>query len=494
MAVRIALGAGRADLVGQLFAESIALSLLAGCFGLLLAEFGVRALIAYGPRDLPRLEQAGMDPQVLAFTIVISFLSAIFFGLLPAWKTSAVTPNESLKSGGRGSSGAVALSRTRALLVMVEFALTVMLLTSAGLLIRSFLAVRAVDSGFDTEHVLTLRISLPAGRQHSGLFDEALERIKKIPGVRAAGAINGIFELGSSVHTADPANNNGRLRVWASWKSIRGDCLEALGVPLLRGRAFNTQDGPNTPLVAIVDQSMARRYWPGEDAIGKQFRGQDARGRNDDPLTVVGIIHDTRAQGRESQPGPHVYQPAAQSGEATPDLAVRTTDDPVKLAAIVRDSIRSLDHSAIISGATTLEQQLSDQIAPRRFQTWLLSLFSLVALALASIGIYGVMHYAVTQRNHEIGIRIALGARAGNVMSMVLRQGLGLAIPGLVAGLAGSQWLTRIFASILFGVKPNDPLTNMVVAVVLAGVAIGATSIPAWRAARVDPLEALRGE
>lgn len=494
MAVRIALGAGRADLIGQLFAESIALSLLAGCFGLVLAQFGVRALIAYGPRDLPRLEQAGLDPQVLAFTIVISFLSAIFFGLLPAWKTSAVMPNESLKSAGRGSSGAIALSRTRALLVMVEFALTVMLLTSAGLLIRSFLAVRAVDSGFDTEHVLTLRISLPAGRQHSGLFDEALERIKKIPGVRAAGAINGIFEPGSSAHAADPAINSGRLRVWASWKSIRGDCLEALGVPLLRGRAFNTQDGPNAPLVAIIDRSMARRYWPGEDAIGKQFRGQDARGRNDDPLTVVGVIHDTRAQGRESQPAPHVYQPAAQSGDPTPDLAIRTTGDPVKLAAIVRDSVRALDHSAIISGTTTLEQQLSDQIAPRRFQTWLLTLFSLVALALASIGIYGVMHYAVTQRNHEIGIRIALGARAGNVMSMVLRQGLGLAIPGLVAGLAGSQWLTRIFASILFGVKPNDPLTNMVVALVLAGVAIGAISIPAWRAARVDPLEALRRE
>src|SRR5258708_3784514 len=235
------------------------------------------------------------------------------------------------------------------------------------------------------------------------------------------------------------------------------------------------------PLVAIIDRSMARRYWPGEDAIGKEFRGQDSRGRNDDPLTVVGIIHDTRAQGREAEPAPHVYQPTAQAEMATPDLVVRTTGDPVKLAAIVRDAVRSLDRFAIVSGVTTIEQQLSDQIAPRRFQTWLLSLFSLVALVLASVGIYGVMHYTVTQRNHEIGIRIALGARAGNVMGMVLRQGLGLALPGLVAGLAGSQWLTHVLASILFGVKPNDLITNIGAALVLTGVAIAASSIPPLR-------------
>jgi predicted permease len=282
--------------------------------------------------------------------------------------------------------------------------------------------------------------------------------------------------------------------VWANWTSIRGDCLEALGVPLLRGRPFGPQDGPDAPLVAIVSQAMAHRYWPGEDAIGKQFRGYDPRGRNDDPLTVVGVIPDLRAHGRESDPVPQIYQPVAQTGIGTADLVVRTDGDPVKLAATIRDAVRSLDRAAIVSGISTMEQQLSGQMAPRRFQTWLLSLFSLVALALASVGIYGVMHYSVRQRQQEIGIRIALGAQSVDVLAMVLRQGLGLAVPGMVAGLSGAQVLTRLFGSILFGVKPGDPATYNGVAAILIAVATAAISIPAWRAARVDPLEALRQE
>ena len=495
MAVRVALGARRADLIRQLLAESIALSLLAGCCGLLLAEFGVRALVAYGPRDLPRLEQAGMDAGVFAFALAISFAAAIFFGLIPAWKISRVAPNQSSKPGGRGSSSAVALSHTRGLLVVMEFALTVVLLTGAGLLIRSFLAVQAIDPGFDTEHILSLRVSFPAGASNAWFYEQALERIRTIPAVRAAGAINGVFDLSvTGSAPAEPRTNGGPLRVRASWKSVRGDYLDALGVPLLRGRPFSPQDGPNAPLVAIIDQAMARRYWPGDDAIGKQFRGQDARGRNDDPLTVIGVIRDIRDHGREAQPTPHVYQPIAQSDLVTPDLVIRTVGDPLKLAAILRDAVRSLDRAAIVSRITTIEQQLSDQISPRRFETWLLSLFSLVALALASVGIYGVMHYAVTQRKHEIGIRIALGAQPVNVVSMVLQQGMVLALPGLVVGLAAAQWLSDLSASMLFGVKPTDPATYISVALVLLGVAVAAVSIPAWRASRVDPLEALRQE
>ena len=495
MAVRMALGAGRADLIRQLAVESITLSLLAGCLGLLLAEFGVRGLVAYGPRDLPRLEQAGLDAGVLIFAFAVSLLAAIFFGLVPAWKISGATPNESLKSSSRGLSGDIAVSRARGLLVTMEFALTVVLLTGAGLLMRSLLAVEAVDSGFDSEHILTLRISLPAGIDRADLSEAALERIRTIPGVRAAGAMNGIFEPGALGAAPAPASDpRGRLRVWAEWKSIRGDCLEALGVPLLGGRPFSSQDDANAPLVAIIDETMARRYWPGEDALGKQFRGQDWRGRNDDPLTVIGIVRDTRARGREGELAPHVYQPVAQSGTATPDLVVRTAGDPAKLAAMVRDAVRSVDRGAIVSGVTTMEQQLNDQISPRRFQTWLLGLFSMVALALATVGIYGVMHYSVTERRHEIGIRIALGAQPRKVLKMVLRQGLMLAFPGVIAGLAGAQWVTHYFTSILFGVKPTDPATYIGVALVLTGVAVAAVSIPAWRAARVDPLEALRQE
>lgn len=471
MALRVSLGARRGDLVRQLLTESITLSLLAGCCGLLLAAFGVRALVAYGPRDLPRLEQAGLDMNVLAFTFAISFVAAILFGLLPAWKISRVAPHESLRSTGRSSSGNAALSRTRRSLVVMEFALTVVLLTGAGLLIRSFLAVQSVDTGFNPEHALTMRISMPAGAPQASFYDQVIERVRTIPGIRAAGAINGLFELSSTGAAArsveSTQNTGGRLRVRATWKSIRGDYLEAIGVPLLRGRPFGPQDGPSAPLVAIIDESMARRYWPGEDAIGKQFRGQDARGRNDDPLTVIGVVRDIRSHGRENEPSPHVFQPVAQSTDATPDLVLRTAGDPVKLAAVVRDAVRSIDRTAIVSGVTTVERQLSDQISARRFQTWLLSLFSVTALVLASIGIYGVMHYTVTQRTHEIGVRMALGAQAGTVLRMVLRQGLALAIPGLVAGLAGAQWLTQLLAGILFGVTPNDPATYLTVATLL---------------------------
>ncbi len=480
MALRVALGARRGDLIRQLLTESLVLSLLAGCCGLLLAAGGVRALLAFGPRDLPRLGEAGLDPGVLAFTVAVSFLAAMLFGLVPAWKMSRAVPAKSLRLSGRRW------------LVMMEFALTVVLLTGAGLLIRSFLAVQSVDPGFDPEHVLTLRVSLPAGVRHASFYEQVLARVRTIPGVRAAGAINGLFELGSPGRASLPSG--GQLRVRATWKSIRGDYLEAMGIPLLRGRPFDPQDGPNAPLVAIVDESMGRRYWPGEDAIGKQFRGQDARGRNDDPLTVIGMVRDTRSHGREREPTPHVFQPFAQSGDPTPDLVVRTTGDPVKLAAIVRDAVRSVDGTAIISGVTTMEQQLREQMSPRRFQTWLLGLFSLIALALASVGIYGVMHYAVAQRTHEIGIRMALGAEAGNVVTMVLREGLTLALPGLIAGLVGAWWLTGLLASLLFGVTPTDPATYLVVILLLLGVATAAVSIPAWRAAHVDPVEVLRRE
>jgi predicted permease len=490
VAIRTALGANRGRLIRQLFTESVVLAVLSGCLGLVLAVFGIRALVSFGPPDIPRLDQAGLDVGVLSFALAVSLCAAILFGLAPAFRISRSNPSESLKSGA---------TRTRNLLVVAEFALSVILLTGAGLLVRSFLAVERVDPGFRPEHVLTMRITMPAGASpaRSMALDElTLERIRAIPGVQASGAISGLLvrNPGSfglrSVEGKTPESQ----AQWTplDWTTIRSDYVQAMGSQLLRGRFFTEQDGKGTPLVAIVDETMARRYWPGEDPIGKRFKGFDARGRNDEWLSVIGVVRDMRRHGREHEPAAHIYQWYKQSDQTTPDLVVRTTGDPKALAATLRQVVRGLDGTAILSPVTTLEQQLAEQLSPRRFQTGLLGLFSLIALVLASVGIYGVMHYSVTQRTHEIGIRMALGARPGDVLRMVIRQGLTLALAGLAVGLAGAWWLTRVLASLLYGVTPADPPTFLAVSFLLTIVAALATSIPAWRAANVDPLLSLR--
>jgi predicted permease len=496
VAIRTTLGAARGRLIRQLFTESAVLAAFSGCLGLVLAIFGIRALVAFAPPDIPRLDQAGLDAGVLAFTLAASLFAAILFGLAPAFRISRSDPNESLKSGGRGSSGA---TRTRNLLVVAEFALSVVLLTGAGLLVRSFLAVQSVDPGFRPEHVLTMRITMPAGTSaaRSIALDElTMERIRSIPGIQAAGAINGLLvrNPGSfGLRSVDGKAPESQAQ-WTplDWTTIRGDYIQAMGSQLLRGRFFSDRDGKGTPLVAIVDEAMARRYWPGEDPIGKRFKGFDARGRNDEWLGVIGMVRDMRRHGREHEPAAHIYQWYKQSDQTTPDLVVRTTADPRALAATLRQVVRGLDGTAILSPVTTLEQQLAEQLSPRRFQTGLLGLFSLIALVLASVGIYGVMHYSVTQRTHEIGIRMALGARPGDVLRMVIRQGLTLALAGLAVGLAGAGWLTQVLSNFLYGVTPADPPTFVTVSFLLTAVAALASSIPAWRAARVDPLLALR--
>lgn len=502
MAIRAALGAGRSRLIRQLFTESVMLAVLSGGLSLYLAAYGVHALIAFGPTDIPRLEEAGLDSWVLAFTLGISLLTAMICGLGPAWRISRSDPNKSLKSGGRGSSDTIALRRTRGLLVVTEFALSVILLTGAGLLIRSFLAVQAVDLGFEPEQAITLRMTLPAEAPYArriAFLDSALERVRALPGVQAAGAIDGLFELGGARilglrsvegRAAEPREQWTAL----TWKTISGEYMQAMGAQLLRGRFFSEQDGPYSPLVAIINESMARRYWPDQDAIGKRFKGQDPRGRNDDWLTVIGVIRDLRSHGLERQTTPYVFQWYRQSGAIPSDLVVRTTGAPAKLSATLRSAVRSLDQTAILSRATTMEQQLSEQMAPRRFHTWLLTLFSIIALALAGLGIYGVMSYAVVQRTHEIGIRVALGAQTGDVLGMLFRQGLRLALIGLGAGLAVAWLLTQLLKNILYGVTPTDPVTYITVSLVLIGVAAAAISIPARRATKVDPLEALRCE
>jgi putative ABC transport system permease protein len=501
IAVRAVLGASRSRLVRQLFTESVLLALLSACLGLMVVPLGVRFLVALAPADIPRLHEAGVDSGVLAFTLGISCIAAVIFGLVPAWKISGTIGP--MNSVGKGIATSVVMKRTHAFLVIAEFAVATVLLTGAGLLVRSFLAVEAVDPGFQQKQILTMNVSVPGAspERTNDVYRAVLERLRALPGIQAVGAIDSLFDLGKinnlglrniEGHTPEPEERWTPLR----WAAVRGDYFQAMGAPLLRGRYFAEQDGPNSPLVAIIDESMARRYWPNEDAIGKRFKGQDPRGRGDDWLTVVGIVRDMRRSGLERGPIPHVYEPYTQAidGYRTSDLVVRAVGAPGELAQPLRAVVREIDHSAILSSVITMDQQLSEQLSPRRFQTALLTIFSVVALLLAGVGIYGLLHYSVAQRTHEIGIRMALGADPSEVVKLVVKDGAKLAIAGLVIGAIAATALTRFMKSLFFGVTSTDPVTFASVAILLTTIAFLACYVPARRAARVDPMAALRYE
>lgn len=501
MAVRTVLGAGRRRLSQQLLVESTVLAGLASGIGLVFASVSVRVLVAFAPPDIPRLDQAGVDVAALAFTLMISVLAAGIFGLVPAWKASRIDPGESLRA--RTRSGGRSLARTRSVLVTIEYALAVLLLAGAGLLIRSFLAVEGVDPGFNPERVLTMKIDLPSATVQSKnvLYDAVLERVRTYPGIQAVGEANALFELGGvgnlglrliDGQAPEPKDQWTPL----NWASIRGEYFQAMGTTLLRGRYFTPQDGPQSPLVAIIDESMARRYWPGQDPIGKRFKGQDPRGFNDDWLTVVGVVRDMRRSGVEKSPVPHIFEPWGQAidGDQTAYLIVRTRSDSRAAAAALRSIVRGLSSTAILSSVSTMQEQLASQISPRRFQTWLLSLFSIMAMLLSAIGIFGVMHYSVADRTHEFGIRAALGAHPHAVMRLVVGEATRVAFCGVAIGSGAAFALTRFMSSLLFGVSATDPLTFVGVPLLLALVTLLASYLPARRAMCVDPMVALRHE
>ncbi len=493
MALRTALWAGRPRLLRQLLTESVMLSLAAAALGTGLAWAGIRAIVAFSPVMLPRLEQSRIDSRILLFTIAVSLASALLAGLAPALGASRTNPSEALKSRSRGS-------KPHDLLVAGEIAAALVLLTGAGLLIRSFLAVQSIDPGFRAENVLVMQMTLPGGTAASGYAPRVLERMRAIPGVAFAGGVSGLFQLGG-VQTNNLRVVEGRPpereedRHPLTWDTVGGDFFPAIGARLLRGRYPNESDTANSPLVVVIDEKLARLYWPGEDAIGKRFKGHDRRGRNDDWLTVIGVIATLRRNGLEREPAPRVYQWAPQaSGGHFSHLIVRTTGDPLALARTMREAVRQIDPRPVLSPVTTLEQQLSRQTAQRRFQTWLLSLFAIAALALAAIGIYGVLEFAVSQRTHELGLRIALGARRYHVVSLVVRQGFRPAIPGLAFGIAASLATGKLLESILFGVASTDPPALAGACVLLLVAALTASFLPSLRAAKVQPIEALRHE
>jgi len=356
--------------------------------------------------------------------------------------------------------------------------------------------------------VLTLRVTMPGMPEASraAFYFSMMDRVRTLPGVQFVGAIDDLFELG-------PPDNRGlraiegrtvdRADQWVplTWKSVSGDYFCAMGTTLLEGRLFTNSDGPDSPLVGVIDESMARRYWANQDPIGAHIKGGDQRGHNDEWMTIIGVVRDMRRNGMEHQPTGHVFTWYRQNlmygvpESVWPgDVVVRTTQDPLVLESSIRASIRNLSDRAILSPITTLEDQLSDQLAPRRFQTSLLGAFSLLALVLAAIGIYGLMHFSVAQRTHDIGVRMALGANRADVLKMVLREGSRLAVIGIVVGLAGVALVTRVLQNMLFGVKPGDPVTFVAVSIVLAAVALIGSFIPAQRATKVDPVVALRYE
>ena len=498
IAIRTALGASRVRIVRQLLTESILLSLLGGALGLFLARWGVKLIVAISPNSIPRSREINLDGRVLAFTIGVSLLTGIIFGLVPALQSSKPDLNETLKDAGRGSTGRRHLFRS--VLVVAEVALTLVLLIAAGLMIRSFYRLQQVDPGFNHERLLTFSVSLPQkkypeAQQKIAFYEQLAEKLRALPAVQTVGLSSGL-----------PLGNNG----WQTSFRIDGqpdpepgktplteaavatlEYFEAMGITLLSGRNFSEQDIKDAPKVTLIDEEFARRYWPGEDAVGNRIK----TGGDGPPVTVVGVVRRVKMDGlNEDSNRVQSYYPFRQLPFGAMMVVIKTVNDPMTLVSGVRDQVLAIDPDQPVYAVNTMEQLRSDSIAPDRLNLMLLASFATVALVLAGVGIYGVMAYSVTQRTHEIGIRMALGARQSDVLGMVIRQGMKLAAVGLGIGLVGAWFATRAMASLLFGVSATDPLTFALISLVLAGVALGACFVPARRATKVDPMIALRYE
>ena len=479
-ALRAALGAGQVRLVRQLAVESGLLVVGAAVVGLALALVGVRTLQAAAPPGIPRLDELQLDARVLIFTGSVSILGGLLFAIVPAWKTSRSDPADALKQGGRTGSEGLRLSRARRTFVVVECALAVALLAGAGLLLKSFMRVETVNPGFEGKQVLLVRVT------SARLSREMIDRIATLPGVQAVGAI-GSFEP-RNPDIAIIAEGQPPLRAPLASERVTAGFFQAMSVPLRRGRHFTEED--RRANVAIINETMAKTFWPHEDPIGRRFK----RGASESTspwMTVVGVVGDMRRRGLERDVVSEFYE---RETEPSMELAIRTTIDPLGHVASLRQVIRSFDEHAVVGRVTTVENHLEELGAARRFQTWLITVFAGLGLVLSAIGIYGVMHYAVAQRTHEMGIRIALGAGSAHVLWLVIGEGLRLALIGVAAGLLAALQLTGVMARLLFEVSSTDPVIFAIVPVMLAMVAVLACYLPARRASKVDPIVALRYE
>ena len=499
IALRTALGASRLRVVRQLLTESVLLSFVSGMAGLALSLWFIKLLIAITPPNTPRLSEIRIDLRVFAFTFGVTILAGILFGLFPALQTSRPNLNETLKDSGQRGSETGGRNRVGSLLIVSEIALSFMLLAGAGLLIKSFLHLREINPGFNPDNVLTMRLALTPGKYAQGepraqIYRQLIDHVKATPGVQSAGAVLSLplggdtFEVGRSLiregrpMTPDESSN-------AQYLPVTPDYFQTLQIPLKSGRFFTDQDTLQSTKVVIVNETMARALWPNENPVGRRFTiWRDEKF----PREIVGVVGDTKAS-LDKEAGRQMYVPYAQDATwGSLSLVVRTAGDPSAMTSSVREAIRAVDKGIPNYNLKTMNDVVSTSAAPRRIPMLLMSAFAGVAMLLAMLGIYGVTSYYVTQRTHEIGVRMALGAQIVDVLKLVLRRAMLLAVIGIGIGVAGAIAVTRYLTSLLFGVKPIDTPTFVAVAVVLAIVVFIACLVPARRAAKIDPLEALR--
>jgi putative ABC transport system permease protein len=497
MALRTALGAGRFRVVRQMITESVLLALAGGALGTLLAVWGVELLVKLSAGSIPPTAQVRIDATVLGFTLLISLVTGVLFGLAPALRTMKLNLSESLKEGGRSPGEGAQRNRTRSVLVVLESAVAVVLLIGAGLLVRSLIQLQNTSPGFDAHNLLTMNVQLPREKyatreKAAGFFEQLESRLGGLPGVENVGLIS---ELPLSGQPNDmPYTVEGRPPVSIDqsfdddFRLVNQQYFAAMRIPLLRGRNFTEQEVRQSAKVVVISELLARQTFPNEEPLGKRLIMMMGK----EPFEIIGIVGDIRHRALEFGPAAAMYLPTYENGGM--NIVIRTKGEPTSIAAAVRKEVQEIDPEQPVAAVKTMEQWLDTSVAGPRYRTALLALFALVALVLASTGIYGVMSYSVSQRTHEIGVRMALGARQRDVLKLVVRQGMTLVVAGVGLGLIGAIALTRVMSSLLFGVTAKDPATFVAVAALLTLVAFVACYLPARRATKVDPLVALRYE
>jgi len=498
IAVRAAVGAGKSRIIRQLLTENVLLAVIGGVLGLLLAVAGTMILRSVGPNSLPRLNEIGVDWRVLIFTLGISVVTGILFGMAPAWRSSKVDLTRVLKEGSRGSRGA-SHHRLRNSLVVVEVALSIVLLIGAGLLVRSYSHIQNASPGFDPNNVLSFRLSLPGSKYKSpavlAFYKQLTDKIKALPGVEAAGTSYSL-PMSSVALAWGPITIEGYVPknptdfVMSNERFVSPGYFSAMRVPLVKGRYFDERDVKGAAETVIVNENLAQRFWPNQDPIGKRLE----RGDKEPWRTVVGVVKDSKEFSVDNEPPISIYHPHEQIPIPTMFLVVRSSSDPSQLISSINKEIQSLDPEIPAFEVKSMSDRVAESLGRRRFSTFLLGVFAVVALLLSVIGIYGVIAYSVSQRTQEIGIRMALGAAPAAILQMILRQSLTLVIVGICFGLMAAFGLTRLMSSLLFGVSQTDFVTFAVPPVVLLVVALVASFLPARRAGRVDPVTALRSE